>query len=213
MPKCLYCRQETTNPKFCNNSHSALYNNTRRVRKERVSYEANPKICPNCGGVVPFEKKRNKYCGPVCVKATEAERSRRNIEKSPMGSARKGTGRSNGPCLECGKDRGRNKKYCSQRCAYAGLRRFSMQRIKNAGFVRDTNRPAGKRYLVKVRGHRCEICGLTEWQGQPCPLILDHIDGDYKNGYLENLRLVCPNCDARLPTFKSKNKGRGRPRK
>jgi hypothetical protein len=26
----------------------------------------------------------------------------------------------------------------------------------------------------------------------------------------ENLRLICPNCDSQLPTFKMRNRGRGR---
>lgn len=42
------------------------------------------------------------------------------------------------------------------------------------------------------------------------PLVLDHIDGNAENGVLTNLRLVCPNCDAQLPTFKNRNKGNGR---
>jgi 5-methylcytosine-specific restriction endonuclease McrA len=41
-------------------------------------------------------------------------------------------------------------------------------------------------------------------------LILDHVDGNADNWELANLRLVCPNCDAQLPTFKSRNRGNGR---
>ena len=38
----------------------------------------------------------------------------------------------------------------------------------------------------------------------------DHIDGDATNNRRENLRLVCPNCDSQLPTYKSRNRGKGR---
>jgi len=41
-------------------------------------------------------------------------------------------------------------------------------------------------------------------------LVLDHIDGDSRNNVRENLRMVCPNCDSQLPTYKSKNRGKGR---
>jgi len=45
---------------------------------------------------------------------------------------------------------------------------------------------------------------------KPIPLVLDHIDGNSENWAIENLRLVCGNCDMLLPTYKSKNRGRGR---
>lgn len=46
--------------------------------------------------------------------------------------------------------------------------------------------------------------------GMTLEFVLDHIDGDATNNTRENLRMVCPNCDSQLPTFKSKNRGKGR---
>ena len=36
------------------------------------------------------------------------------------------------------------------------------------------------------------------------------MNGDSENCALDNLRLVCGNCDMQLPTYKSKNRGKGR---
>ena len=41
-------------------------------------------------------------------------------------------------------------------------------------------------------------------------MTLDHIDGRANNNFLENFRLVCPNCDSQSDHYKGRNKGNGR---
>jgi len=51
----------------------------------------------------------------------------------------------------------------------------------------------------------CAMCGLSQWLDGPIPLELDHIDGNNKNNNLNNLRLLCPNCHAKTPTYRGRN--------
>ncbi len=58
--------------------------------------------------------------------------------------------------------------------------------------------------LIKLRGRKCEKCGLEEWLGQPINLEVHHIDGDRTNNELNNLMLLCPNCHSYTSTFARK---------
>ena len=58
--------------------------------------------------------------------------------------------------------------------------------------------------------NKCSICGLAGmWNGAPMVMIIDHINGVNDDHRLENLRIVCPNCNSQLPTF-SRGQGRNR---
>ncbi len=58
-----------------------------------------------------------------------------------------------------------------------------------------------KLYKLNLKQRECEMCGQNEeWFGKKISLILDHINGDRHDNRLENLRIVCPNCNATLET-------------
>ena len=72
--------------------------------------------------------------------------------------------------------------------------------------------PHIKRYLRKKFGNKCCLCGWSKANpktGQ-VPLVADHIDGKWRNNIENNLRLLCPNCDALTPTYAGLNRGNGR---
>lgn len=57
----------------------------------------------------------------------------------------------------------------------------------------------------------CEECGQDEnWRGKHINMILDHINGVHDDNRLENLRIVCPNCNAALPTHCGRNSKRNK---
>ena len=64
-----------------------------------------------------------------------------------------------------------------------------------------------KLYKEGLKEPKCELCGQTEeWNGKKMSLILDHINGVYNDNRIENLRIVCPNCNSTLDTHCGKNK-------
>lgn len=115
-------------------------------------------------------------------------------------------------CLSCGKEilfhtRNYANKYCSNQC----------QATYQSNQKRDTWLATGqqwsgvKDYIMEAQKNLCAICGMLNiWQGKPLVFVLDHIDGDSTNNWRSNLRCVCPHCDSQLPTFKNRNKGKGR---
>jgi hypothetical protein len=58
-----------------------------------------------------------------------------------------------------------------------------------------------KLYKYGLKDRICEQCDQGEdWRGKKMALILDHINGISNDNRLENLRILCPNCNATLET-------------
>ena len=116
-------------------------------------------------------------------------------------------------CEMCGKELTKisQKKYCSDSCARKHQFKKKCDIVDKTGVfpvsgrLNETDRRFAKRYLERRYGHYCKICGLSEWNSKPIPLIADHIDGDSSNHRVDNIRLICPNCDAQQPTYKTRN--------
>ena len=77
--------------------------------------------------------------------------------------------------------------------------------------VATTLRNCIRDYIFQKQKKKCAICNLdAQWNGKELHFILDHIDGDASNNWEDNLRLICPNCDSQLDTYKSRNKNSAR---
>jgi len=73
------------------------------------------------------------------------------------------------------------------------------------------SRSSLKKRLVKedFLEYKCSTDGcenIGEWMGKKISLILDHINGVSNDNRIENLRFLCPNCNASLDTHCGKNK-------
>ena len=163
----------------------------------KEKYYSNPKYCRFCELIIPWDKKCNNFCSSSC------SASYNNRKRTPDRN-----------CSVCGKSiRGKDRKakFCSAKCFQKCRWEFTKEQIKQTGIATTKDgSTAPKRYLLETKGHECEICGRKEWNGQPIPIVLDHINGHPYDWRLKNLRLICSNCDAQTDTYKGKNKGNGR---
>lgn len=87
-----------------------------------------------------------------------------------------------------------------------GTRPIDLDKVmtKNSSYPRGTLK---KRLLRDgILKNECSLCGQGDsWQGKKLTLILDHINGVSNDHRLENLRIVCPNCNSTLDTHCGRN--------
>jgi len=85
--------------------------------------------------------------------------------------------------------------------------KFSLDEIliENSNYIHTTSLK-NRLYDEGLKQRCCELCGQgEEWMGKKISLILDHKNGTHNDNRIENLRIVCPNCNATLDTHGGKN--------
>lgn len=61
-----------------------------------------------------------------------------------------------------------------------------------------------KTQLIIKRGHCCEVCKNTIWNGKPILLEIHHIKPPSEKE--DDLQLLCPNCHSQTPNWKNRHK-------
>jgi hypothetical protein len=189
--------------------------------KEKEKYEDAPKHCKCCNGIIPYEDRHSKsFCNQSCaatfnnkIRITKASQNKINIIKCEEIGLNKKTSIKR-QCNFCNIEfdlikLSSPKKYCSASCRSKQIHEQKLVDIEKGLYTVKSNKQY-KSYLISKYGHKCQMCSFTEWGGKPILLILYHIDGNSDNFNLENLRIICSNCDTLTSTYKGRNKGRGR---
>lgn len=144
---------------------------------------------------------------PVRRKINEKETFGRGTRRKPIAI-----------CLNCGKEfyhyQGSTGKYCCCKCQqeYQSKEKYQLILDGDESIMRANYSPKiAKPFILKEQDNKCAICGMEPiWNGKELVFILDHIDGHASNNKRDNLRMICPNCDSQLDTYKSKNKNSAR---
>lgn len=194
-----------------------------RKFSERLYYEE-PKTCKQCGKVILYKDRANQFCSQSCaaiynnsgrirVRKDEefllsgAKANKYLLERNEEGLAVVATN-----CLCCGMEiaqlsRG-SRKYCSLKCA--GDYRYITSFIDWYNGDYSPKSSVIRNHLTTMYGYSCSCCGISEWNGKPITLEVEHISGISSDNSKENVCLLCPNCHSQTPTYKAKNKGNGR---
>lgn len=113
-------------------------------------------------------------------------------------------------CSFCKKDF-HAKRPKQQHCTIDCQRQHRINTIETNGAFMPSwnNNKSIRNYLIQKHGNLCMICGqcANNWNGKPITLIVDHINGKANDNTLSNIRIICPNCDCQLLTYKGRNRG------
>jgi hypothetical protein len=112
--------------------------------------------------------------------------------------------------IECKATYQKTNKFCSVACSTAHKSANHKRKFFSGLLEKRIDRPTARKYLAEARGYKCEVCSVSDWQGKPITLHVDHINGDPANDHPDNLRLICPNCHSQTEFLGAANKGRGR---
>lgn len=179
-----------------------------KQKEEKIAiYNLNPNKCMQCGNILSYTKRRNKFCSSSCAAFYNNSQRNKLKKKSKIKHF----------CIQCGKLlTSRQKKFCSHKCLcinknekrIKAWKKGNCKGINCRGVVLDFIR----NYLLEKYNYKCAKCGWHEINhfSEKVPLEVHHINGDCTDNREENLIILCPNCHSLTASYKSGNFGKGR---
>jgi len=110
-------------------------------------------------------------------------------------------------CHHCGTEHkwrySSGNKYCDVKCQMSAKKQEVLNTFLKGNYTNKHGKFPGvaKDYIFEQQGHKCGICGITDWNGQPIVFQADHIDGNSQNLKPNNLQMICPNCHSQTETW------------
>jgi hypothetical protein len=169
----------------------AIYNR----RKHKIAlenYNSNPRYCIECGILLSYKQRYNKFCSSSCA----AKRNNIGICRNPKKHIR--------ICPVCNQKMSAGSLLC-KKCRNNIFKR--MYTSLNDKYIKSSTL---RHYYEKIRGHKCEKCNLTSWNDLSITLHAHHIDGNIFNNDPSNIMILCPNCHSQTPNYCAKNRGNGK---
>lgn len=180
---------------------------TNKISREKAlrNYYKNPNLCLYCNEIIMVNKndsvsktRKKKFCDRQCCENYRHDNA--NIKKCKICGKETYLANKTGLCTSCLKKEKDRKK----------INTWKETGDTGCG-VSSTLRNCIRDYIFEKQNEQCAICGMKNiWNNKELHFILDHIDGDASNNWENNLRLICPNCDSQLDTYKARNKNSAR---
>ena len=102
------------------------------------------------------------------------------------------------------------KRYCDNACQQAfqqAQRKAAFENNEYVGYHMGFGTGSWpRRLLIEKFGYRCNCCGISEWNGKPLTLEVNHKDGDASNNTFDNVEFLCLNCHSQTSTDRALNR-------
>lgn len=202
--------------------------NKQKLQKRISEYNLNPKKCKQCDKALPYKERIKDYCNhSCCATFNNAIKTQRIAEKfgckKTMIYDRRLKPAFEIVCKFCSnifQTPMPYRTFCSQTCRNENTYQENITKWKNKEVKGHTGKTYQvctwvRKYLREKYGNKCCKCGWCEVHPitKKVPLDTNHIDGNAKNTWEENLELICLNCHALTINFRALNKNSPRQRK